>query len=194
MPIHAPGQKFRHSRILSRKKGKRDVVALLSLTAMVDMFTVLVIFLLQNYNTKDFLINTPENIVLPQAAVIKELKPAVVVTVTADSIMLDEKVVANYPEVKNKEQWMIPQLYNEMVAALAVSKKKMDEGALKKVREAVRPGEEDVADPNAWRKVTIQADRQMDFLSLKKIMFTITEAGAGEINFAVVKEVEEQKL
>jgi hypothetical protein len=50
MPIHPPGERFRYSRLLRKKKGKRDVAAVLQLTAMVDMFTVLVVFLLQNYN------------------------------------------------------------------------------------------------------------------------------------------------
>ena len=45
--------------ILSKRKGKRDVTALLSLTAMVDMFTVLVIFLLQNYNTTGEILYIP---------------------------------------------------------------------------------------------------------------------------------------
>ena len=42
-------------------------------------------------------------------------------------------------------------------------------------------------DPNAWSKVTIQADKGIDFLTVKKVMYTVTEAGAGEINFAVTK-------
>ena len=36
--------------LLKKRKNKRSVTAILSLTAMVDMFTVLVIFLLQNYS------------------------------------------------------------------------------------------------------------------------------------------------
>jgi biopolymer transport protein ExbD len=40
-----------------------------------------------------------------------------------------------------------------------------------------------------WNKVTIQADKGMDFLTVKKVMYTVTEAGAGEINFAVMKTV-----
>ena len=56
MPIHRPGERHRYHNILSRRKGKRGLTAILSLTAMVDMFTVLAIFLLQNYNFKNFLV------------------------------------------------------------------------------------------------------------------------------------------
>jgi len=40
---------------------------------------------------------------------------------------------------------------------------------------------------NEWSKVTVQADKGVDFLTIKKVLFTATEAGAGEINFAVTK-------
>ena len=35
--------------------------------------------------------------------------------------------------------------------------------------------------------MTLQADENIDFLSIKKVMFTLTEAGIKEINFAVVQ-------
>ena len=49
MPIHPPGQRYRYNKHMMKGQGtKRDVAAVLQLTAMVDMFTVLAIFLLQN--------------------------------------------------------------------------------------------------------------------------------------------------
>jgi biopolymer transport protein ExbD len=47
----------------------------------------------------------------------------------------------------------------------------------------------DTEDPNAWKKVTIQADKSIDYLTLKKIMYSIYEAGGGPINFAVAKDL-----
>jgi biopolymer transport protein ExbD len=35
--------------------------------------------------------------------------------------------------------------------------------------------------------MTIQADQKIDFLTLKKVMYTATEAGIVQINFAVLK-------
>ena len=45
-------------------------------------------------------------------------------------------------------------------------------------------------DPDQWRKVTLQADKDIDYLTLKKVMYSIYEAGGGPINFAVAKNVE----
>jgi biopolymer transport protein ExbD len=187
MAIYAPGKKFRNHRLLSRKGRKRDVVALLSLTAMVDMFTVLVIFLLQNYNTEGLIVNIPKDIVLPQASVIKELKPAIVITVSNHELKVDDLTVSTFDQVKQQKDWMIQSLYVETQKALEKSKAKAQKNTmLTDVRKALRPDLTGMED-GAWKKITVQADKEIDFLTVKKILYTLTEAGAGEINFAVMK-------
>lgn len=190
MPIHAPGERFRYHKILRSKKGKRDVVALLSLTAMVDMFTVLVVFLLQNYNVTGEVLFIPKDVVLPKAERIKELKPAVVVTISNKEILLDKTAVISYQDLANQEAWMIQNLFDGVKAALERSRNEYEKSLRTQLQNAVvaARGEEE-KDLRPWNKVTIQADKGMDFLTVKKVMYTITEAGAGEINFAVNKEV-----
>lgn len=191
MPIFRPGQKFRYHKILSRKGGKREVVAALSLTAMVDMFTVLVIFLLQNYNVTGQVIFIPKEVVLPKAESIKELKPAVVVTISSKEILLDRERIIGTEDLKQQESWMIDALATRLKAAMVVAKDEYErnlQNKINQVMETVR-GETD-KDPNPWNKVTIQADKGIDFLTVKKVMYTVTEAGAGEINFAVAKDHE----
>lgn len=188
MPIHPPGERHRYSRIL-RKKGKREVTAVLSLTAMVDMFTVLVIFLLQNYNSTGEVIFIPKEVVLPKAAQIKELKPAVVVTISNKEVLVDRDVVITFDQVKNQTEWMIQPLFQHMTQALQKSKAESERNVQKKLREVVDTARgEKETDLNAWNKVTVQADKGIDFLTVKKILYTVSEAGAGEINFAVTKQ------
>lgn len=195
MAIHVPGEKFRNHRLLSRKKGKREVTALLSLTAMVDMFTVLVIFLLQNYNTEGLVVNIPKDLVLPQAQVIKELKPSVVVTVSPEEITIDELPVAKLEDVRNQKEWMIQPLLVEAQKAIDSAKLKFETSpVIKEVRTALKPEEEaELAHMEPWKKVTVQAHKEIDFLTIKKVLATITEAGAGEINFAVIQRPEDKK-
>lgn len=193
MPIRKPGERHRYSRILSRKKGKRSVTAILSLTAMVDMFTVLAIFLLQNYNTKDFIVYTPKEVVLPKAQSIKELKPAFVITISNKEILLDKTAVISFEEVKNQTEWLIQPLFDQLQQGLLKSKQEYEsklQSQLKNVVDNARGEKED--DPFAWKKVTIQSDKDIDFLTVKKVMYTLSEAGAGEINFAVVKKTEKE--
>ncbi len=203
MPIYAPGEKFRNHRLLSRKKGKREVTALLSLTAMVDMFTVLVIFLLQNYNTEGLIVNIPKDLVLPRAEVIKELKPSIIVTVSSSGVVLDDFPVATFEVVQSQKEWMVQPLYIEAQTALEKAKLKAEatqSEVVKNVKQALKTQESAINKPVAnpadsgglepWKKVTVQAHKEIDFLTIKKILFTLTEAGAGEINFAVLQKPE----
>jgi biopolymer transport protein ExbD len=189
MPIHPPGERFRYSRLLSKKKGKRSVVAILSLTAMVDMFTVLVVFLLQNYNATGQVIYIPKEVTLPKAERIKELKPAVVVTISTKEILLDHATMVSYEQLHTQQDWMIEPLRVALVAALQKAKQEYEINLQKKLQSAVESARgESEKDQAPWNKVTVQADKGIDFLTVKKVMYTVTEAGAGEINFAVTKD------
>lgn len=193
MPIHTPGEKFRHSRIMKSKKGKRGVVAVLSLTAMVDMFTVLTIFLLQNYSATGQIIFIPKEVVLPKAEKTKELKPAVVVTISSKEVLIDKTPVIAFDALKAQSEWMIENLRVQMVEALKKAKLDYERDLQKNLQQAVEAakGIQDEA-INPWNKVTIQADKGIDFLTVKKVMYTVTESGAGEINFAVTKTGSEE--
>lgn len=191
MAIYRPGERFRYHNILSRRKGKRTVVALLSLTAMVDMFTVLVVFLLQNFSGEQQMLQLHKDIQLPQAKVIKELKPAFVVTVSNNELLIDQTVIGKIDDVKTQTEWMIQPLFTLMQEGLAKAKIDFETKLQNRIRDAVQSARGDQQeDPNSWNKVTIQADKNIDILTVKKVMYTITEAGAGEINFAVLKEQE----
>ena len=194
MAIYKPGERHRYHNILSRRGGKRAVTATLSLTAMVDMFTVLVIFLLQNYNATGEILYIPKEVVLPQATSVRELKPAHVVTISEKEILLDTQVVATFSDVKASEDWMIENLRSELVTAMAKSKTEAEGKLQNKIRGAVESvkGQTD-EDKEPWSKITVQADKGIDFGTVKKVMYTVTEAGASEINFAVMKSPEELK-
>ncbi|MGZ3691086.1 MAG: ExbD/TolR family protein [Pseudobdellovibrio sp.] len=193
MAIYKPGQRFRYHNLLKRKGTKRPVTAILSLTAMVDMFTVLVIFLLQNYNTTGEILYIPKEVVLPKANRVLELKPSLVVTVSSKEVLIDKTRVATFDEVKNSTDWVIPNLRDQardlLLKAKADQETKLQDKLNKVVNKTLG---NDIDDPEAWKKVTIQADKDIDYLTLKKIMYSIYEAGGGPINFAVAKDLEKK--
>ncbi len=88
MAIYIPGKRDRKGKNLNPK---RSVVAVLSLTAMVDLFTVLVVFLLQNYATTGEILEIPEGVSLPDARTVKDLKPANVIIVSEQDIRLNNE-------------------------------------------------------------------------------------------------------
>ena len=194
MAIHKPGERHRYHKILSKRKSKRGVTAILSLTAMVDMFTVLVIFLLQNYSATGEILYMPKEVVLPKANRVNELKPSVVVTVSSKEILIDRTPVATFDEVKKSAEWTIPNLRDQVRVILERAKAEQEAKLQNKIRNVVDKtlGKEDV-DPNAWRKVTLQADKNIDYLTMKKVMYSIYEAGGGPINFAVSKDADQKE-
>jgi biopolymer transport protein ExbD len=187
MAIYAPGQRDRHNR---PRRGKgRGIVAMLSLTAMVDMFTVLAVFLLQNYNTTGEVIELDDKVTLPMAQAVKELRPAHVVVVSSREIVLDKEIAVPYETVKAQDDWNIEPLSTKLKQkfAEALEAKSRGIGGLKAAVDSTKPGASK-DDPNDYRRITVQADKQVDFLTIKKVMFTLYEAGAAEINFAVMKD------
>lgn len=193
MAIFRPGQRHRNHNILKRRGNKRSVTAILSLTAMVDMFTVLAVFLLQNYNTTGEILYIPKEVTLPKANRVIDLKPSLVITISPKELLIDKTRVASFDEVKNSKSWVIPSLRDQTRVYLEKAKADQDTKLQAKLEKVVSKtlGDESI-DLSAWKKVTIQADKSIDFLTLKKIMYSVYEAGGGPINFAVSKEFNKQ--
>lgn len=183
MPIHTPGVRDRHGKSSS---GGREAVATLSLTAMVDMFTVLTIFLLQNYKDTGEIIKMRKDVDLPKATQIRELKPAQIVIIAKDMIFVNEDEVVRRSVVENSKSWSITKLKNKLKYELAVAEAEYKKGLKKRIKNVVNKVQEKEREEANLRKVTLQADKDVDFLTIKKVMYTITEAGSSEIHFAVI--------
>jgi len=191
MAIFVPGIRGRGGRFSGG--GRRSAVIVLNMTAMVDMFTVMCVFLLQNYATTNQVLPLPDKVNLPGAHEVKELKPSNVVIIgQTDGVMLNNFKVAEYRAVKEQEAWEIQMLIDKLKEQVEAGKKK-DKSVGSQIKNAVnnakkkdgKPEEEEVPD---YMKITIQADKDIEFLTIKKVMYSVTEAGMREINFAVMKK------
>ena len=102
MPIHVPGYRTHRSKKITSTK--RNVVAVLQLTAMVDLFTVLVVFLLQNYASTNQILPISETIILPKATATKRLVPSFVVVLSKDKLTFNGKDLENFSQIKNQKR------------------------------------------------------------------------------------------
>ncbi len=186
MPIHVPGKRKKRGK---KGGGKRSAVAPLNMTAMVDMFTVLCVFLLQNYATTNQVLPMPEKVDLPSAQAVKELSPSNVVLIATDGIMLNNVKIADFAAVKQQTEWEIKPLM-EMLKKTVESGEQKKRSVGNQLRAAVNDAKQvqKVTEIEEFRKITVQADKMVDFLTVKKVMFSVTEAGMQEINFAVIKK------
>jgi biopolymer transport protein ExbD len=199
MAIHVPGKRDRKNK---RAGSKRSVMVALSLTAMVDMFTVLTIFLLQNFKVDA--IKLKQNVPLPEASAVKKLQPAHVVVVTQDKIFLDEKPVADFIVVKEQQDWVIAALKEGLELKIKETREQHESSFKEQIKSSLNTQnkqltpqeieEEEKERKKDWGRVTVQADKEIDFLTIKKVLYTITDAGATLINFAVSQKPKDQKI
>ena len=187
MAIYVPG--IRHKR--GARPQKRSAVAVLSLTAMVDMFTVLVIFLLQNYAVTGAAIEISNDVNLPRASSTKQLRPSNAVVVSKKTISFNNEIVEVYNKVRLNEEWILGSLRKKVEQSIQEGEKEKQKIS-SKIKAAVGKSKKDKEEVDDFRKITIQSDETVDFLTLKKVMYTVTQAGIYEINFAVLKKLDEE--
>jgi biopolymer transport protein ExbD len=148
--------------------GKKNTYAELNLTSMVDMLTILVVFLLQTFSASGELLTVQKNITLPEAQNWKDLEQAPIIAVNTESVTLDGREVANAEQLnaENTADWKITDLHDQLVT-------------LKNNYKLLHPSDE-------WKgMVIVQADKGVDFKVVKKVMYSCAMAGYQNVNFAV---------
>lgn len=140
------------------------------LTPLVDMFTILLIFLLMSYSTGGRLMYMAQNILMPESLSREQLEPAVEVAVATDRIYVDGEVIMDdLSSWYTEKKLLMPVLY-EKLKMKALEFKKM---------------EEEVPLFHFAGKITIQADRAIPFHLLKKVLYTADRADFPRISLAV---------
>jgi biopolymer transport protein ExbD len=135
--------------------------AVLNMVSLMDIFTILVFFLLVNATSTEVL-PSPKNITLPEAAAEKLPSRNLVIAVDERVIRLQGKAIVTVKDALDSEQKTIRPLF-EALREAAVSVK-------------------DITDRNG---VTIMGDQEISYGLLKKIMLTCAGAQYTNISFAV---------
>src|ERR1700742_145204 len=79
--------------------GRKSGYADLNLTSMVDMLTILVVFLLQTFSASGELLSVQKNIVLPDAQNFAQLEVAPIIAVSKDAVTLNGVPMADATEL-----------------------------------------------------------------------------------------------
>ena len=162
------------SKRMKRMARRKKKPVMLSLTSLMDVFTILVFFLLFNSGSSEVL-EAPKTIKLPHSTVESKPRETVVITVAADDIVVQGEAVASTPEVLASK--------NDFITGISVRLKQL-EGSI--IGNATKAAVES-------REVTILADKTIPFTVLKKIMTTCTGAGYGRISLAVSQKTPQDR-
>lgn len=157
------------SRRMKRMGRSKKKTPGMNLTSLMDVFTILVFFLLTNSSSTEVM-EPPKIITLPSSVVETKPRETVVVLVTEENILINGQVVANTAEVAETKAMII----ENIKIALVQSRKNV-----------IGVRTRNLADTP---EVTILAHKTIPFKLLKKIMSSCTSAGYGKISLAVIQK------
>ena len=171
MPIHTPGRRAGSGACLrsakksmSGKHGK-SLFASLNLTSMVDFMTVVVIFLLMQFSASGEILFMQKDIRLPDAIAGGELERVPVIAISADSITLEGKMVTSIGGMINPDGPIVVELQPLLDQA-------------RNAWSVVNPGKQ------FDHRILVQADQNVDFKYVRKVMTTCTIGQYNNIMFA----------
>ncbi len=155
-----------------KRRGGAHIFTALNLTALIDLFTILILFLLFNLAGGGNVLPPTKALQLPISVSEKAPQPTVTIMVTRDEISVEGKKVGDVQDILNSEEIIIPDLQKELSLHAGISK-----SVGKATGVEVFDG-----------KVTILGDQEIPFLLLEKIMLTCSESEFPDIRLAVLQK------
>lgn len=158
---------MRNERRMKRMaKAGRQKAAALSLTSLMDVFTILVLYLLVNQSSGTVL-DPPKDITLPDSIVETVPRETVLVSVSNDVVVVQGEAVATVKDILEADGDLIAPIRERMEQL-----------------KASRIGTSEQAEEEST-EVTVMGNKTVHFKVLKRVMASCTAAGFTKISLAV---------
>jgi biopolymer transport protein ExbD len=160
---------MRNSRRIKRMSRNRVKITKMNLTSLMDVFTILVFFLLVNSGSVE-LVESPKDVKLPESFEDSKPRETVVILVSPETVIVQGQVVADVNDIlADKEASLEP-----LAARLAELKQSI-----------IGPATLAVADA---QEVTILADKSVPFIVVRRVMSACTGEGYENVSLAVIQK------
>jgi biopolymer transport protein ExbD len=160
---------------MARMQRNRLGVPKLSLTSLMDVFTILVFFLLVNSASTEVL-ETPKKITLPASIAEKKPRETVVIFISKSEVTVQGEVIATSADIEASTSVLIPSISIRL-------------GELR--NNVIGTSTKAIADS---QEITILADREVPFNVIKRVMSTCTSEGYARISLAVLQKSPDTQL
>ena len=160
---------MKSSRRIKRMSRNRVTVTKMNLTSLMDVFTILVFFLLVNSANTEVL-ETPKQITLPASVVEEKPRETVVIFVSTTEVTVQGESVVLVADILT--------MNGQNIAAIGTRLEQVNANVIGLKTRTVAES----------REVTILADRTVPFSVVKKVMSTCTSQGFGRISLAVLQK------
>jgi len=160
---------MRNSRRMRRMGRNKKKAPNLPLTSLMDVFTILVFFLLFHSGSSE-VIEAPKQIKLPESVVEAKPRTTVVIMVSPEFVVVQGDAVIKTEDLLNVRADAVDEITERL--------KQLERNIIGiSTKTAVES-----------KEVTILADKTIPFRALKKIMSTCTGSGYGKISLAVTQK------
>lgn len=160
---------MRSSRRIKRMSRNRGKITKLNLTSLMDVFTILVFFLLVNSGSVQVM-EAPKEVSLPESRVESKPRETVVIFIGPKEVLVQGKIVAHVDEILTGDRSTLAPIASRLAA----------------LREnIVGPSTMAVA---RSQEVTILADKTVPFVVIRAIMSACTQEGYEHVSLAVVQK------
>ncbi len=166
-------KKSRRINRMSRGRKKSTMGTGLNLVSLMDVFTILVFFLLVNVASSDVM-EPPKSIKLPDSIVETKPRETVVIMITPDYILVQGDPVISVEEALNRQGAII----DEIKQRLLLQREKIIGIRTKTVAQS--------------NEITVLAHRTVPFHLIKKVMVSSTSAGYEKISLAVIQKAKDK--
>ena len=161
---------MRDSRRMKRMGRNKRKITGLNLTSLMDVFTILVFFLLFHSSDGGQALEMPKQIKLPNSVVETKPRETVVIMVSPQVVLVQGEAVINTQELLENRVGRVTEIADRL--------KQLERNIIGISTKTIAQSKE----------VTILADKTIQFQVLKKIMSTCTGSGYGKISLAVIQK------
>ena len=155
-----------------RKSGEEAVVARLQLTSLIDIFTVLLLFLLKSLVVGGSVVTPFPGIDLPPSTASGSFRESPVLVVTRDQVVVDGAAACATADVADSRTLKIDAVEVALAELRAHSDRLAEKSAARRFE----------------GKLIVQADETIPFHVLQKIMYTSQTVGFYDITLAVIQK------
>ena len=166
---------MRNTRRIKRMSRNRAKVTKMPLTSLMDVFTILVFFLLVNSGSVEVM-EAPKTVTLPESMVEAKPRETVVIFVSEDEVIVQGEAVVRIADILATEGSNIEPIMQRLAEL-----------------------KEHVVGPSTLmvsgsQEVTILAHKAVPFSVIRKIMSTCTGQGYGRVSLAVIQKASQLSI
>ncbi len=158
-------------RRFKRLKSRRNPIVQLTLTSLMDIFTILLLFLLVHVGEGGVALPASDQLRLPQSTSKSSPHPTPMLSVTSEDIFVEGKKIMHVDDALKGD-----------VAVLLPLK-----GELDRMAKRTKFLSNQNSSVTFSGRVTVMGDKGIPFRLLKKIMYTCAQSGYGEISLGVMQ-------